>query len=917
LGQVSWGSSMNSQTPISKEFNYFLQSAPVFGQELKHALDCQRSFIAPGDNDLLQQVVGKGGDDDGYLYGGVTVAAGLRAALNAIGKDIRQFENILDFGCGSARVLRWFRDLIPAASLSGCDINAEAIQWCSENVSFARFANNGPLPPLPYPSGSFDLVYGVSVFTHLDEEYQSMWLAELQRITKPGGVILMTVHGEEEAARVLPPEELAAFQDSGFLYKKASEATSVNKMPEFYQVAFHSQRYVESAWARFFRIVGYFKHGCMYLQDVVAMLRESDEVSRAVESPACHMLLFSIQRTSLSRLFRFKMSWLIALSLITIAWCIPAFCDPIHNAAYAGDLQEVKTLLRNNPKWVSKKDSGGWTPLHLAAYACHKDVGEYLLSLGAEVNAKNRMGVMPLHIAAMNGHRDVAELLLAGKADLSAKDSTGYTALHIAAMMGRRDMVQLLLARGAEVDARSNEGETPLHCAASQREHAEFVMAPFGYVHVMSHFDKTPFPLSPAAEHHYEDVVNLLLSQGADVNARNKEGKTPLHEAAAFRNKDVAELLLAKGSEVNARNKAGETPLHEAALFGARDVGQLLLARGAEANARNKKDETPLHYAAAGTDLYPKSQKDMAELLLANKVDINARDSHGRTPLHKAAAGGYGNATALLIAHKADVNALDEEGMTPLDFAVRKGNDNAVKLLLAVDINAKSNDGRTPLHESVLYGDLAKAKALLDSNAALAFSKDACDKTPLHFAAMIGDIALAELLLANTAKINAKDADGRTPLHLAAKNGHRGMAQLLLAHGSDIFAKDNDGATPLRMTSAAGNNDMRKLLLDAELNAKSTDGMTPLHWAALNGDMAKVKLLLDGNPGLVSKKDNYRKTPLHFAAIHGRKEVAELLLAKKAEVNAKDKYERTPLHYAVMNGNKDVAELLRLHGGHE
>jgi ankyrin repeat protein len=107
------------------------------------------------------------------------------------------------------------------------------------------------------------------------------------------------------------------------------------------------------------------------------------------------------------------------------------------------------------------------------------------------------------------------------------------------------------------------------------------------------------------------------------------------------------------------------------------------------------------------------------------------------------------------------------------------------------------------------------------------------------------------------------------------------------------------------------------LLMDAATDSKSTGGMTPLHWAARNGDLAKVKALLDSNAGLASKRDNYKKTPLHFAAIRGHKDVAELLLAKKANVNARDKYDRTPLHYAIMNGNKDVAELLRRHGGKE
>ena len=79
--------------------------------------------------------------------------------------------------------------------------------------------------------------------------------------------------------------------------------------------------------------------------------------------------------------------------------------------------------------------------------------------------------------------------------------------------------------------------------------------------------------------------------------------------------------------------------------------------------------------------------------------------------------------------------------------------------------------------------------------------------------------------------------------------------------------------------------------------------------AAKSGDLAKVKALLKGNPDLVLSKDTNGMTPLHFSA-QGHKDVAELLLASKAEVNAKDKTGSTPLHHAANLGHKDVAEVL-------
>src|ERR1039458_1585983 len=84
-----------------------------------------------------------------------------------------------------------------------------------------------------------------------------------------------------------------------------------------------------------------------------------------------------------------------------------------------------------------------------------------------------------------------------------------------------------------------------------------------------------------------------------------------------------------------------------------------------------------------------------------------------------------------------------------------------------------------------------------------------------------------------------------------------------------------------------------------------------IHDAAPNGDLEKVKALLKDKPDLVYGKDeNYGATPLHLASMEGHRDVAELLLSSKAEVNAKDNNGWTPLHWAAAGGHLDVAELL-------
>jgi len=130
-----------------------------------------------------------------FFESGVRMAQVLRTVLRTYGRPIERGDDVLDFGCGCGRVFRHFRDF-EGVRFHGSDYNAELVAWCREHLPFAEFAVNGLAPELDYPDDRFDLVYVLSVFTHLPEELQLPWLTELRRIVKPGGTLLLTVHGK-------------------------------------------------------------------------------------------------------------------------------------------------------------------------------------------------------------------------------------------------------------------------------------------------------------------------------------------------------------------------------------------------------------------------------------------------------------------------------------------------------------------------------------------------------------------------------------------------------------------------------------------------------------------------------------------------------------------------------------------------
>lgn len=109
-------------------------------------------------------------------------------------------KRVLDFGCGAGRTMRHF--IGRGAQVVGCDIDEPSIRWGRDNLSPPLgFDLNAEVPPTPYEESSFDLIYAISVFSHLSDRWAD-WLVELHRILKPGGVLIASFMGEGVAERI-------------------------------------------------------------------------------------------------------------------------------------------------------------------------------------------------------------------------------------------------------------------------------------------------------------------------------------------------------------------------------------------------------------------------------------------------------------------------------------------------------------------------------------------------------------------------------------------------------------------------------------------------------------------------------------------------------------------------------------------
>lgn len=213
--------------------------------------------------------------------------------------------------------------------------------------------------------------------------------------------------------------------------------------------------------------------------------------------------------------------------------------DEIHEAVRAGDIGKIQALLAANPEAVNAKaKSGGATPLHVAMLKGNIEVVKALLAAKPEINAiDSGHRETPLYAAAGSGRKEIVELLIGNGADVNAKARDGSTALHTAARKHHKEIVAILLANKADANAVENTGGlTPLHLAASVRPTV------FSYQGSLQ-------AAKTEMENSFKEIVDLLLANNADINARSKNGRTPLQLAVDRKCENMAELLRKHGAK--------------------------------------------------------------------------------------------------------------------------------------------------------------------------------------------------------------------------------------------------------------------------------------------------------------------------------------------------------------------------------
>jgi len=207
---------------------------------------------------------------------------------------------------------------------------------------------------------------------------------------------------------------------------------------------------------------------------------------------------------------------------------------------YRSSLERYRLLIRvllDNGADIHSRSHQGWTPLHKASWLPDEEMVRLLVEEGADIAAVDDHGSTPLHTAAFTGDHGVISFLLQRGANVHARRTdNGTTPLHEAAQQAKPAAISLLLENSADLEARDIFGQTPLHCAAWSG-----TFGPLGAViqllidkgaYIEAKDDRGMTPLQKAASQGYfEEVISLLIKNRANVNVRDRDGRTVLELA--------------------------------------------------------------------------------------------------------------------------------------------------------------------------------------------------------------------------------------------------------------------------------------------------------------------------------------------------------------------------------------------------
>ncbi len=628
-----------------------------------------------------------------------------------------------------------------------------------------------------------------------------------------------------------------------------------------------------------------------------------------------------------------RASVLVALGATTL-WAATAMDAPVAEAAARGDIEAVRTLLRDGAD-VNAAQGDGMTALHWAALRGDADMVSVLIYAGARVASTTRLGAYtPLHLASRDGRAEAVALLLDAGSDPNGATTTGVSPLHFAAAGGDVSALTSLLEAGAEIDAREEaNGQTPLiFAAAAGRLEAVYALIANGAdvsvpSRVVDFVEKSRY--DSEARGRRQDVLAAIRKAEAEARGETVEvgaatrtdtpsGQEPTRREAADRaNRDgtaTAPATQGAGTTPGQEPAAAapdETPAEQPEGAQGEDPPEAAeeaeQAAPEEESAEETEEEEAAEEPAEAEEAEEKEEETKPAPRPLGYSDIVGKQG-GMTALHYAVREGHFETVKALLAAGADIDGRTEgDESTPLVVATINGHYDLAAYLLeqGADPNLASEDGVAPLYATI--ANRWAPKALYPQPTA--FRQQELDY-----------MELMEMLLAAGADPNARvnthiwysaynfdllgvNFSGAAPFWRAAKALDIPAMRLLLVAGADPHMPSSKPPERQRRRRPSDDDD------DEEEEEEDPSGLLPVevggpgipplvvaagygygrsrtgnqHRHAPGSWMATAKYLVEELGADVNGRDSDGFGALHYAAARGDNELIEYLVSKGAE----------------------------------
>ncbi|KAJ7085253.1 ankyrin repeat-containing domain protein [Mycena epipterygia] len=524
------------------------------------------------------------------------------------------------------------------------------------------------------------------------------------------------------------------------------------------------------------------------------------------------------------------------------------------------------------PVWRSKHQLWlEWSPtrLWIATFFQLQNIAQHLISINETEDSDTA-----LVAAIANGDLDMMRMLIAHNADVN-----GQGQLQAASYFDNEEAVALLIDCGADVNLQQGRRwrrGTALQVAAAQG---------------------------------HDDIVHLLLKNGADPNILAGRFGSAL-KAASDRGHDmVAETLLRHGATVN--KGEGGVILRAACRRGHEEVVQLLLGNTADDVNLLRELWTALRLAAQG------GHDRVVRLLLAHGADVDEQDEFSGTALQAASYEGHGQVVQQLLEAHANVNTMNKYYGKALHAASTRGHKDVVQMLLSngADIDGLGGKHGTALQAAASTGCEEVVRLLL-ANGANVNAQGGSHENAFKAACAGGHMEVVQILLSNGADIDRLGGKHGTALQAAASTGFEEVVHLLLAHRANVNVQGGSHGNALKAASAGGHKEVVQVLVDhgADLDTQGREYDSGLQAASAHRHKEVFQVLLDNGANIQNEEGGSHNNAVQAASALGDQEVVQLLLHHGPDVNTLGSDHITALELASAKGNQEVVKVLLENG---